>query len=155
MCVNTKKEVKFWNRGRNLKRSADGKKYCYAPNLSCYLLRTSLSQFKKVHFYGEITVTLLWHLKAPVFMQQLAPSETKILLVLRDPVERYIALPDFPGHVSPEFMRGEHDARAQEVRRGGLHRLVERRERQADLEVRPHLFVEFTLRCWPTTRGRS
>jgi hypothetical protein len=42
-------------------------------------------------------------------------------------------------------MRGEHDARAQEVRRGGLHRLVERRERQADLEVWPHLFVEFTL----------
>ena len=91
-CVNTKKELKFWNRGRNLQRSADGRKYCYAPNLSCYLLRTSTSHFKERHFYGEITVSLLHHWKAPVFMQQLAPSETKILIVLRDPVERYIAI---------------------------------------------------------------
>jgi len=91
-CVNTKKEVKFWNRGRNLKRSADGRKYCYAPNLSCYLLRTTISLFKRKHFYGENTVTLLWHLKAPIFLQQLAPPDTKYMLVLRDPVDRYIAV---------------------------------------------------------------
>ncbi|CAL6334406.1 unnamed protein product [Bathycoccus prasinos] len=85
-CVNTKKEVKFWNRGRNLERSKDGRKYCYAPNLDCYLLRTPTKKFAEKNFYGEITVTLLWHLKSPEYIQQLSPENTKLIFILRDPV---------------------------------------------------------------------
>jgi hypothetical protein len=89
--VNTKKEVKFWNRGRNLERSKDGRKYCYAPNLDCYLLRTPWKQFAPEHFYGEITVSLLWHLKSPEYIQQLSPESTKLFLILRDPVSIVVA----------------------------------------------------------------
>jgi len=90
-CVNTKKEVKFWNRGRNLERSKDGRKYCYAPNLDCYLLRTPTKKFAEKNFYGEITVTLLWHLKSPEYIQQLSPENTKLIFILRDPVSIVIA----------------------------------------------------------------
>ena len=90
-CVNTKKEVKFWNRGRNLERSKNGRKYCYAPDLSCYLLRTPSKMFRRESFYGEITVSLLWHLKSPQYIQQLSPEHTKLILVLRDPVSLVIA----------------------------------------------------------------
>jgi len=91
-CTNTKKEVKFWNRGRGLERTVEGRKYCYFPHFSCYLLRTDREHFSRRHFWGEITVSLLWHLKSPEYVQQYAPADVKIIMVLRDPTSRYVAV---------------------------------------------------------------